>query len=71
LAGFQVIMYGRFWVFTEATNSIGSARHEALICSAPGLIYAGTTDRMLFVIGALAGNVRKGSGLCAASAEAG
>ena len=26
-------------------------RHEALICCAPGLILAGTTDRMLFDIG--------------------
>jgi len=25
MAGFQVIMYGRFWVITEVLNSVGAA----------------------------------------------
>ena len=30
MAGFQVIIYGRFWVFTEATNRINAAHGSIL-----------------------------------------
>ncbi|HTG63029.1 MAG TPA: TolC family protein, partial [Terriglobia bacterium] len=55
MSGFQVITYGRFWVFTEVQTSdlFGFVRR-----SGPAYSFQGTVDTLIFDAGLRAGNYK-------------